>query len=119
VVTAHLTYIGRDQRRRQVAALAALASGLPDPVVVTGDLNAPIEADEVAGLRDGFADAFGAVGVPPGDARRRSAGAVAIDQVLVRGLDVLACRVATEAGDLSDHWPVVADLRLPAGSEID
>jgi endonuclease/exonuclease/phosphatase family metal-dependent hydrolase len=119
VVTAHLTYIGRDQRRRQVEALADLATGLPDPVVVTGDLNAPIEADEVALLRDRFVDAFGVVGVPPGDERRRSAGAVAIDHVLVRGLEVLTCRVATEAGDLSDHWPVVADLRRPAGSETD
>ena len=117
VVTAHLTYIGREQRRRQVAALADLASGLPDPVVVTGDLNAPVEAADLAALRGGLADAFEAVGVPPGDARRRSSGGVAIDHVLVRGFEVVGCRVATEAGDLSDHWPVVADLQLPAGSE--
>jgi endonuclease/exonuclease/phosphatase family metal-dependent hydrolase len=117
VVTAHLTYIGHEQRHRQVAALADLAAGLPDPVVVTGDLNATIEADEVAPLTAGLSDAFAAAGVRPGDSRRRSSGAVAIDHVLVRGVDVVACRVATEAGDLSDHWPVVADLRVTAGSE--
>jgi len=116
VVTAHLTYIGREQRRRQVAALADLAAGLPDPVVVTGDLNATIEADDVAPLTVELSDAFAAAGVGPGDARRHSSGSVAIDHVLVRGVEVAGCRVATEAGDLSDHWPVVADLRLPAGS---
>jgi endonuclease/exonuclease/phosphatase family metal-dependent hydrolase len=118
VVTAHLTYIGREQRRRQVAALADLAAALPGPVVVTGDLNAAIEADEVAAVRGRLADAFEAVGVPPGDARRRTSGGVAIDHVLVHGVEVVGCRVVTEAGDLSDHWPVVADLRLPAGSEV-
>jgi len=117
VVTAHLTYIGRDQRRRQVEALADLAAALPDPVVVTGDLNATIEADEVAALRDGFRDAFTEAGIDPGDARRRSSGAVPIDHVLVRGMDVSGCRVAIEAGDLSYHWPVVADVRVPADSE--
>jgi endonuclease/exonuclease/phosphatase family metal-dependent hydrolase len=117
VVTAHLTYIGREQRRRQVAALHDLAAGLPGPVVVTGDLNATIEADEVAPLTMGLSDAFAAAGVWPGDARRNSSGPVAIDHVLVRGVEVVDCRVATEAGDLSDHWPVVADLRLPIGSE--
>jgi endonuclease/exonuclease/phosphatase family metal-dependent hydrolase len=82
-------------------------------VVVTGDLNAPVAADELAPLRGSFDDAFAAIGVPAGDDRRRSCNAVAIDHVFVRGLEVTACRVATEAGDRSDHWPVVADLRLP------
>jgi endonuclease/exonuclease/phosphatase family metal-dependent hydrolase len=112
VATAHLTYIGHDQRLRQVEAIADLADTMSGPVVVTGDLNAPIEADDVAALRERFSDAFAAVGVPAGDDRRRSCDTVAIDHVLVRGLEVSACRVATEAGDRSDHWPVVADLRL-------
>jgi endonuclease/exonuclease/phosphatase family metal-dependent hydrolase len=117
VVTAHLTYIGREQRRRQVAALADLAAELPDPVVVTGDLNATIEAGEVAPLTVELSDAFAAAGVGPGDARRHSFGSVAIDHILVRGVEVVDCRVATETGALSDHWPVVADLRLAAGPE--
>jgi endonuclease/exonuclease/phosphatase (EEP) superfamily protein YafD len=50
--------------------------------------------------------------VPAGDPRRASCGDWPIDHVRVRGLDVAACRVAVEAGDASDHWPVVADLVL-------
>jgi endonuclease/exonuclease/phosphatase family metal-dependent hydrolase len=118
VATTHLTYIGREQRRRQAAAVADLASALPGPVIVTGDLNAPIDADEAAPLRHAFSDAFDAVGVPADDDRRRTSGDVAIDHVLVRGVEVVSCRVATEAGDRSDHWPVVADLRLPAARRL-
>jgi endonuclease/exonuclease/phosphatase family metal-dependent hydrolase len=111
VATAHVTYIGRAQRRAQVEAVAGAVARAPDPVVVTGDYNAPIDAPEMAGLADGFVDAFAAVGVGPGDARRASCGPWPIDHVLVRGLTVESCRAATEAGDASDHWPVVADLR--------
>ncbi|HEY0442633.1 MAG TPA: hypothetical protein VGC90_00270, partial [Candidatus Limnocylindrales bacterium] len=53
-------------------------------------------------------------GTPPGDRRRASCDSDRIDHVLVRGLDAVACRVVREAGDLSDHWPVIATLRLPA-----
>jgi endonuclease/exonuclease/phosphatase family metal-dependent hydrolase len=113
VVNAHLTYIGREQRRRQVEGLLAiaderLASG---PLVVAGDLNAPAEAAELAQLLERLVDAFSAAGVPPDDPRRRSCGTASIDHVFVRGLEVLSCRVAIEAGDLSDHWPVVVELR--------
>jgi hypothetical protein len=39
-----------------------------------------------------------------------SRGGAAIGRVVVRGLTLVSCRVATEAGDVSDHWPVVAVL---------
>jgi endonuclease/exonuclease/phosphatase family metal-dependent hydrolase len=110
VLTAHLTYIGREQRARQVEAIAETAAMSP-PLVVTGDFNAPADADELAPLREIADDAFAAVGVEAGDDRRRTCGSQSIDHVFVRGLEVDACRVAIEAGDLSDHWPVVADLR--------
>jgi endonuclease/exonuclease/phosphatase family metal-dependent hydrolase len=120
VVTTHLAYIGAEQRRRQVDAVAELASGAraeatppeerPSAVVVTGDFNAAVESPEMAALQRTFSDAFERVGTPPGDPRRASCGRLRIDHVFVRGLDVRACRVATEAGDLSDHWPVVVDL---------
>ena len=32
------------------------------------------------------------------------------DHVLTRGVSVHGCRVAREAGELSDHYPVVASL---------
>jgi endonuclease/exonuclease/phosphatase family metal-dependent hydrolase len=111
VATTHLTYIGREQRRSQADAVHAVVDDASGPAVLAGDLNAPLEADELAGLRDGLADAFAAAGLAPGDPRRASCGPWPIDQVLVRGLGVVGCRVATEAGDASDHWPVVADLR--------
>ncbi|MEA2519263.1 MAG: hypothetical protein QOF49_1343 [Chloroflexota bacterium] len=116
VATTHLTYIGRAQRRVQaadVAATLAERAAADEPAVLTGDFNASIDAPELADLDGGFVDAFAAVGVSTDDPRRRSNGPQRIDHVRVRGLTVEACRVATEAGDASDHWPVVADLRLP------
>jgi endonuclease/exonuclease/phosphatase family metal-dependent hydrolase len=110
VMTAHLTYMGREQRRAQVEALAALVSGTDGPAILTGDFNAPVEAPELASLGAAVDDAFAAVDVPLGDERRRSCGSQSIDHVFVRGLAVEACRVADETGDASDHWPVVADL---------
>ncbi|HET7473671.1 MAG TPA: endonuclease/exonuclease/phosphatase family protein [Candidatus Limnocylindrales bacterium] len=113
VATAHLTYIGRAQRATQAAALARELADRSDagPAILTGDFNAPIDAPELAALAgDGFIDAFAGIGVPAGDARRRSCGPLPIDHVRVRGFGVRTCRVAVETGDASDHWPVVADL---------
>lgn len=113
VATTHLTYIGREQRGRQAAAARAAADTVTEaPLLFTGDWNAAIDAPEVAIARDALLDGFEAVGVPAGDGRRRTCAWMAIDQVLTRGFEVRSCRVATEAGDLSDHWPVVADLAL-------
>ncbi|HEV7811201.1 MAG TPA: endonuclease/exonuclease/phosphatase family protein [Candidatus Limnocylindrales bacterium] len=122
IVTTHLAYIGAEQRRRQVEAVQSLADGTndatppddaPSAIVVTGDFNAAVESSEMGALRGAFHDAFERVGTPPGDPRRRSCGPLRIDHVFVRGLDVRGCRVATEAGELSDHWPVVVDLARP------
>lgn len=114
IATTHLTYIGRAQRRAQADALAAIVrdrAGATGPTILTGDFNAPLEAPELAALGEGFADAFALVGAGPSDARRQSCGSWPIDHIRVRGLAVDACRVVTGAGDASDHWPVVADLR--------
>jgi endonuclease/exonuclease/phosphatase family metal-dependent hydrolase len=110
MATAHLTYIGREQRRSQVDVLAGLVSGTEGPAILTGDFNAPVEAAEMVSLRGVVDDAFAAVGVPAGDVRRQSCGQQAIDHIYVRGCAVEGCRVADETGDASDHWPVVADL---------
>ena len=114
VATTHLTYMGRQQRQKQVEAARMFADEAADddPLLLTGDLNAAIDAPELAMALDGLVDAFGAVGVAVGDPRRDSCGPQPIDHVLVRGIEVDSCRVATEARELSDHWPVVADLRL-------
>ena len=110
VLSTHLTYVGTAQRRRQAEAIAAAVTELDGPVLLLGDLNAPIHAGELGPLRETLVDAFLAIGVPPVDERRVSCGDAAIDHVFVRGLKPVSCRVATEAGNASDHWPVVAVL---------
>lgn len=112
IVDAHLTYAGTEQRRAQVEALAAIGDGLGSPVIVGGDFNAPIEAPEMATLANTFDDAFAQVGVPPGDPRRAACGPHRIDHLLTRGLRATACTVHGEAGDASDHLPVVATFEV-------
>lgn len=112
VGTTHLAWLGTRARAPQAAHLAARLAAQSGPVVLAGDLNAPIEAAELAPLALLATDAFAAAGVPAGDERRESCGRDRIDHVLVRGPEVLECRVAREAGDLSDHWPLVTRLAL-------
>ncbi|HUR84813.1 MAG TPA: endonuclease/exonuclease/phosphatase family protein, partial [Solirubrobacteraceae bacterium] len=87
-------------------------AGVDGPAILTGDFNAAVDAPELAALGDGFEDGFATLRIAAGDPRRESCGRTAIDHIRVRGFTVEACRVAVEAGDASDHWPVVADLRL-------
>ena len=115
VVSTHLAYAGGGQRAIQAEALRRIAADRGDPVVILGDLNAAIGSPELRLLAGEFTDAFAAVGVARDDARRRSCGPLPIDHVLVRGLLVETCRVVTEAGDASDHLPVVATLRPELG----
>lgn len=112
VVNAHLTYAGTDQRRAQADELARIAAGSAGPVVVAGDFNAAIEDPALRLLAAGFDDAFRAVGIEPGDPRRASCGPLRIDHLLSRGLRAIDCRVVTEAGDASDHLPVVATFEV-------
>lgn len=111
VATTHLTYIGREQRRAQAEAVRAAVRRFDGPLVLTGDVNAALGSSELAPLGAGLVDAFAAVGIATDDPARRTCGPWPIDQVLVRDLAVDGCRVATEAGDASDHWPLVVDLR--------
>ena len=112
IVNAHLTYAGTEQRRAQADELARIADGLDAPIVVAGDLNAPIEAPSLRSLASAFDDAFIAVGIEAGDPRRASCGPLPIDHLLSRGLRAIDCRVVTEAGDASDHLPVVATFAV-------
>jgi endonuclease/exonuclease/phosphatase family metal-dependent hydrolase len=104
--TAHFSHVGSGERRLQAEATVA-AFGDASPAIVLGDLNAPIEAPELAPFSawsDGFRE-------PPGDPARISTDDGArIDHVLVRGATVSGCRVLRESGDLSDHYPVVTEV---------
>ena len=116
VVTAHLAYAGAEQRRTQADELARLGADLGAPLVVTGDFNGAVDAPELRSLASDFDDAFNAVGIGAGDARRASCGPLQIDHVFSRGLRAVACRVVTEAGDTSDHLPVIATFEAGAGT---
>ncbi len=115
IVNAHLTYAGTEQRRAQADELARIADGLDAPLVVTGDFNAAIEAPALRSLASAFDDAFSAVGIEAGDPRRASCGPLRIDHLLSRGLRAIECRVVPEAGDASDHLPVVATFEVLRG----
>ncbi|HEX2884122.1 MAG TPA: endonuclease/exonuclease/phosphatase family protein [Candidatus Limnocylindria bacterium] len=108
VGTTHLSHVGSGERLLQAEACAAAFD--PGPAVILGDLNAAIDAPELAPLA-GWTDGFG---VPAGDdARISTDDGYRIDQVLARDASVQACRVLREAGDLSDHLPVVAEIAWP------
>jgi endonuclease/exonuclease/phosphatase family metal-dependent hydrolase len=118
VISTHLAYAGAGQRAIQAEALAVMLDdrdARDRPVVLLGDLNATIGSPELGKLATSLVDPFTAVGIPPDDARRRSCGPLPIDHILVRGLTVVECRVVAEAGDASDHLPVVATLRVEIG----
>jgi endonuclease/exonuclease/phosphatase family metal-dependent hydrolase len=106
VGTAHFSHIGSAERRLQSRATVD-AFGDATPALLLGDLNAAIEADELAPFAawtDGFAE-------PAGDPARVSTDdGYRIDHVLARGASVTSCSVVREAGELSDHYPVVAEI---------
>lgn len=88
----------------QIAALAAIAAGLEEPVVVLGDLNQGRRSLGVF-TRFGYRGAFGHRTLPRRVPKRQ------IDHILVsRGIEIAgAWTIDTDA---SDHLPLVADLRL-------
>ena len=108
VGTAHLSHIGSGERLLQAHAVQA-AFGEASPALLLADLNAAIDAPELAPLSawtDGFQE-------PAGDAARMSTDDGArIDHVLTRGASVHGCRVLRESAELSDHYPVVAEVAL-------
>jgi endonuclease/exonuclease/phosphatase family metal-dependent hydrolase len=108
VGTAHFSHIGSGERRLQAEATVAAFDGA-EPAVLLGDLNAPIEAPELAPFAtwtDGFVE-------PPGDPARISTDdGWRIDHVLARAASLSGCRVLRESRDLSDHDPVMCDLDI-------
>jgi endonuclease/exonuclease/phosphatase family metal-dependent hydrolase len=108
VGTAHFSHIGSGERLLQARATTdAFPSDRPS--VLLGDLNAPIEAPELtplAGWRDAFVE-------PPGAAARISTDdGWRIDHVVARGASVHSARVLRDSADLSDHFPVIAEVEI-------
>lgn len=127
VTATHLTTRSGEERRAQVAALAALHSDDMAAGVLVGDFNARPDAPELEPLRERFTDAWelaedradqagwrfwqhdeGHTHPARGPHRR-------IDQAWVSsGVTVAAAQVLDAAG-ASDHLPLVIDLRIPSG----
>jgi len=106
VGSAHFSHIGAGERLLQAEATAAALDDR-SPALLLGDLNAAIDAPELAPLA-GWTDGFAVAGDDTG--RISTDSGARIDQVLARGASVDGCRVLREAGQLSDHFPVVAEV---------
>jgi len=106
--TAHFSHIGSGERLLQGEATST-AFGDASPALLLGDLNAVIDAAELGAFAT-WTDAFAE---PPGDAARvTTEDGYRIDHLLVRGASVSPARVLRDTGDLSDHYPVVAEIGI-------
>jgi endonuclease/exonuclease/phosphatase family metal-dependent hydrolase len=127
VTATHLTTRSPEERRDQVAALAALHTDRMAAGVLVGDFNAGPDAPELAGLRDRFADAWELAAARDDQAGwrfwQREEGLThpahaphrRIDQVWVsQGVTVAAAQVL-DADGASDHLPLMVDLLVPSG----
>jgi endonuclease/exonuclease/phosphatase family metal-dependent hydrolase len=104
--TTHFSHRGSGERLLQSEGCVD-AFGDASPAVLLGDLNAAIDAPELAPFTS-WTDAFAE---PPGDPARISTDdGWRIDQVLARGASVSPAQVLRETGDLSDHFPVLVDV---------
>jgi len=109
VGTAHFSHVGSGERLLQSQRTVG-AFGDATPALLLGDLNAAIDAAELAPFAswtDGFTE-------PAGDPARISTDdGWRIDHVLAHDASVHGCRVLREAGDLSDHFPIEAEISVP------
>ena len=114
VVETHLD-LGADERRSQIAELVAEFGGC-ERVILSGDFNVEDGSEFNPFKKAGFALAnFGRFGALATHRRRRTAATPAIDNVLVRGFEIVEATTADDALMLSDHRLLVCRLRL-AGS---
>ncbi len=104
-------------RIAQARHVTADLMGLPRPMIVAGDLNAPVQSEVCRrlmslGLRDCFLESGWGYGYTYGHSLRFRVSYVRIDHILVgTGIRALGCHVGSADG--SDHRPVIADLEIP------
>lgn len=112
------THLATDpvERPTQAGLLREALVGVDEPVVIGGDLNDQPGSETWKTVADGLTVAGGADPAPTypcADPRRRIDGVFVDPRVQVRRYEVADTPAARRA---SDHFPVVADLRLPGGS---
>jgi endonuclease/exonuclease/phosphatase (EEP) superfamily protein YafD len=101
------------QHHEQMQALSRYVEGLDGPVVLAGDLNSSFWSPEfkmfekATKLRNARAG-LGVLGTWPSFLGPLRTG---IDQILVKGVDVIYCRVGPWVG--SDHRPLITELYVP------
>ena len=111
--TTQLQHDSQQERIEQIAAIREIIGVSQEPVVVTGDLNAPPDTPEIKALTEDLADAWVQAGVGPGYTYPALNPNARIDYVM--HTDDLVVRTAAVLGtDGSDHLPMIADL-APAG----
>ena len=117
VGTTHLSHIGAAERGLQAAAARVAFDGhVAEPALLLGDLNAEAGSSELAPFED-WTDGFTA---PAGDdVRISTVDGRRLDHILARHVSVETCRVARESGDLSDHYPLVADVAFQRDTSSD
>lgn len=118
VLDTHLDNASAAARRAASDQLMAWVASRPDalPLVVAGDMNATLDDPELAPFLDaGLVSALPESAGPTATAFETEPGR-RLDHLLVSPeWEVFAARVVTSAGIASDHYPVVADLRLRPG----
>ncbi|MER7206424.1 endonuclease/exonuclease/phosphatase family protein [Streptosporangium sp. NPDC000239] len=104
------------ERNAQVEALAAAIRADPSPrIIVVGDLNTASTDRELRALTETLSPAAERAGSGLQFTWPATLPLVRLDHVLTRGLEVLDSRVLPRS--VSDHRPILADLRFPSGRE--
>ncbi|MFF4412199.1 endonuclease/exonuclease/phosphatase family protein [Streptosporangium sp. NPDC001559] len=104
------------ERNAQVEALAAAVRADPSPrVIVVGDLNTASTDRELRALTETLSPAAERAGSGLQFTWPATLPLVRLDHVLTRGFEVLDSRVLPRS--VSDHRPILADLRFPSGRE--
>lgn len=120
-IAGHLSF--DEAYSREIATVLGMLDqpkALDTPVILGADFN--VQSDQARGKAEGeafrargFIDATAAAGVidPTSSTFPRIPGGD-IDRIYVHGASVLDARIASEARGVSDHVPVVADIKLDA-----
>jgi len=119
IVETHLD-LSKDERMSQIAALVSEFAS-EERIIISGDFNVDDASEFRPFLLAGFAQAnCGEHGTFPTHRRRRVAITPAIDNVFVKGFDILSVRTEDDPMILSDHRMLVcrlrADTRIHAGT---